>query len=60
MIKWLISQQVRAVNTSSKTIKEIEEERGKEKQTKRGGTELKNKKMNHKRKKPESEQPKWK
>ncbi len=30
MIKWLISQQVRAVNTSSKTTKETEEERKKE------------------------------
>lgn len=30
MIKWLISQQVRAVNTSSKTTKETDRERGKE------------------------------
>lgn len=46
MIKWLISQQVRAVNTSSKTTKETEEE------GKRG---RKAKEMNHKRKKSEIE-----
>lgn len=37
MIKWLISQKVRAVNTSSKTTKEAEVERKKEKHSERKG-----------------------
>lgn len=36
MIKWLISQKVRAVNTSSTTTKETKEEKNKETQTERG------------------------
>lgn len=56
-MKWLISQKVRAVNTSSQTPTETEVSQGKRKHTEE--QKLKSEEMNHKRKDPKSKQAKW-